>query len=107
MNISSIYSSYPSGNSIPQQGTGVDAKIQLLEQKLQKLESEKQKAVQRKDEDKKEKLEKQIEEIEKKIQQLRRQENEKVQKAASDDAAKVQESFQKTSNVGRYIDIYA
>ena len=56
MNISSVYPNSPSGNSAPQQGAGVDSKIQSLEQKLQKLETEKQKAAQLKDEEQKEKL---------------------------------------------------
>ena len=56
MNISSVYPNSPSGNSAPQQGAGVDSKIQSLEQKLQKLETEKQKAAQRKDEEQKEKI---------------------------------------------------
>lgn len=107
MNISSVYPNSPSGNSAPQQGAGVDSKIQSLEQKLQKLETEKQKAAQRKDEEQKEKLEKQIKEIEKQIQQLRKQENEKAQKTESSDIQKAQESSPKAIDAGKYIDVYA
>ena len=107
MNISSVYPYSPSGNSAPQQGAGVDSKIQSLEQKLQKLETEKQKAAQRKDEEQKEKLEKQIKEIENQIQQLRKQENEKAQKTESGDIQKAQESSSKAIDAGKYIDVYA
>ncbi len=107
MNISSVYPNYPAGNSAPQQSAGIDSKIQSLEQKLQKLKTEKRKAVQRKDEEQKEKLEKQIEEIEKQIQQLKKQKNKETPKPASNDSEKVQESSPKTTDAGKYIDIYA
>jgi chromosome segregation ATPase len=106
LNIPAISSGYPSTDTRPNQSFGVDAKIKSLEQKLQKLNTARQKAIQRKDEEEKKKIEKQIQEIENQIQQLRQQEKERTKEPGNDES-NAKEASQNSTDIGKYIDVYA